>query len=79
MKWEKLPNGKWKRIKTGIKGKVDPYDPRYGIKLKAQMKKINPYISFFSTITMKLKCTTCATINCKHHCRCACHEEEWTR
>ena len=41
MKWEKLPNGKWKRIKTGIKGKVDPYDPRYGIKLKAQMKYID--------------------------------------
>jgi len=49
MKWEKLPNGKWKHIKTGTKGKVDPYDPSYGIKLKAQMKKITPYCSSCKT------------------------------
>ena len=60
MKWEKLPNGKWKCIKTGIKGKVDPYDPRYEIKLKMQMKKINPY------------CDSCKTTYnlanpCMHH------------
>ena len=42
MKWQKLENGKWKLIGPS-KGKVDPNDPSYGIKLMAQMKKINPY------------------------------------
>ena len=24
---------------------------------------------------MKMKCTTCASINCENHCRCSCHED----
>ena len=42
MRWEKQENGKWKLLGPS-KGKVDPYDPSYGVKLRAQMKKINPY------------------------------------
>ena len=58
MKWEKLENGKWRLITP--KGKIDPYDPRYSMKLKSQMKKINLY------------CDTCKTTYnlanpCIHH------------
>ena len=42
MKWEKLENGKWRALGPS-KGRVNPNDPSYGIKLMAQMKKINPY------------------------------------
>ena len=49
MTFKRLPNGKWKYIKEVARGKVDPYDPRYGIKLKAQMKNINPYCDVCKT------------------------------
>jgi hypothetical protein len=60
MTFKRLPNGKWKYIKEVARGKVDQNDPRYGIKLKAQMKKINPY------------CDVCKTTYnlaspCEHH------------
>jgi hypothetical protein len=42
MRWQKLENGKWKLIGSS-KGKVDPNDPSYGIRLKSQMKRITPY------------------------------------
>jgi hypothetical protein len=42
MRWEKLDNGKWKLIGPS-KGKIDPNDPNYSRKLRAQMKNINPY------------------------------------
>ena len=42
MRWEKQRNGKWKLIGPA-KGKVDPDDPTYITKLRAQMKKINPF------------------------------------
>ena len=42
MRWEKQDNGKWKLLGPS-KGKVDPNDPSYGIRLRSQMKKINPY------------------------------------
>jgi len=42
MKWEKLENGKW-RLAGPSRGKVDPNDPSYGMKLKYQMRKINPF------------------------------------
>ena len=49
MTFKRLPNGKWKYIKEVARGKVDQNDPRYGIKLKAQMKKINPYCDVCKT------------------------------
>ena len=60
MTFKRLPNGKWKYVKTVARGKVDPDDPSYGIRLKGQMKKINPF------------CNECgATYNladpCEHH------------
>jgi len=47
-------------IKHVARGKIDPDDPSYGIRLKAQMKKINPF------------CNDCGTTYnladpCEHH------------
>ena len=60
MTFKRLPNGKWKYIKTVARGKIDPNDPLYGVRLKAQMKKINPF------------CDDCGTTYnladpCEHH------------
>jgi len=60
MTFKRLPNGKWKYIKEVARGKVDPYDPHYGIKLKAQMKKINPYCE-------ECKTTYNLANPCSHH------------
>ena len=42
MKWEKLPNGKWKPIKEGIPyGKVYPDGAEYSKRLRSKLKKIH--------------------------------------
>ena len=40
MKWEKLPNGKWRRVKSS---KFDPGSPEYEKKMKAKKSKIICY------------------------------------
>ena len=39
MTFKRLPNGKWKYIKTVAKGKIDPNDPDYDRRLKTKFKK----------------------------------------
>ena len=61
MKWEKLPNGKWKYVKPlRVKGKINVDNPDYSKRLHSKMKKINRY------------CDSCGhTYNlaepCEHH------------
>ena len=62
MKWEKLPNGKWKPLKEfkkPVNGKYDYDDPIYKKRMKERMNKI------------KLFCHTCGTYTllnpCVHH------------
>ena len=44
MKWEKLPNGKWKPIKEGIPyGKVYPDGAEYSKRLRSKLKKIHKF------------------------------------
>ena len=40
MKWEKLPNGKWRRVKSS---KLDPGSPEYERRMKAKKSKIVCY------------------------------------
>ena len=40
MKWEKLPNGKWRRVKSS---KFDPGSPAYENKMTAKKSKIISY------------------------------------
>ena len=41
MNWEQLPNGKWRPARKPVApGKIDPDDPNYIIKVRAEMKKI---------------------------------------
>ena len=40
MNWEQLPNGKWRPARKPVApGKIDPDDPNYGARLRAEMKK----------------------------------------
>lgn len=62
MKWEKLPNGKWKPIKDFEKsknGKYDPSDPKYKARARKKMAQV------------KLNCNVCGTSTllnpCVHH------------
>ena len=44
MKWEKLPNGKWKPIKEGVPyGKVYPNGAEYSKRLRSKLKKIHKF------------------------------------
>ena len=43
MTFKKLPNGKWRYVKEVPRGKIDPNDPDYDRRVKAQFKKTELY------------------------------------